>query len=148
MSPVAFVDTNVPIYASGSAHPLKEPCGVILQMIEDNPEVFVTSAEVLQELLHRYTAMRAWPLGRIALRAFTSLMDGRIASVEPSDIAHAAMLADSHAGLAARDLVHAAVMTRLGITRIITADRGFDRLPGLVRLDPASLTSWVDTLSP
>jgi predicted nucleic acid-binding protein len=44
--------------------------------------------------------------------------------------------------LSARDLLHAAVMTRIGADQIVSADRGFDRLPDLTRLDPAELVDW------
>ena len=50
----------------------------------------------------------------------------------------AAELADRHPGISARDLVHVAVMQRLGINRIISADTDFDRLEGIDRLDPAA----------
>lgn len=37
-------------------------------------------------------------------------------------------------GLSARDAVHAAVMERARIDRILSFDRGFDSLPGVTRL--------------
>ena len=54
MSPAAFIDANVPIYASGREHPNKEPCARILMMAAEHPLSFVTDVEVLQELVHRY----------------------------------------------------------------------------------------------
>ena len=38
-----------------------------------------------------------------------------------------------------QELVHLAVMKRLGVSRIITADTDFDRLPEVERLDPADV---------
>ena len=58
MNPVVFIDTNVPIYAAGRAHPLKEPCARILLLVAEHSQAFVTDAEVLQELQHRYLALR------------------------------------------------------------------------------------------
>ncbi len=54
----------------------------------------------------------------------------------------AAELADQHSTVSARDLVHAAVMQRLGAVRIISSDTDFDRIPGVVRLDPADVGEW------
>ena len=36
--------------------------------------------------------------------------------------------------LSARDALHAAVMLRRGVSRIMTFDRGFDRVTGIERL--------------
>ncbi len=55
---------------------------------------------------------------------------------------NAAELADAHQDLGGRDLLHAAVMHRLGLRRIISADTGFDRLPAIERLDPAQVAAW------
>ena len=60
MSPAAFIDANVPIYAAGREHPYKSPCADILRMVAENPQAFITDAEVLQELVHRYLAQGRW----------------------------------------------------------------------------------------
>lgn len=142
MTPGTFVDANVPIYAAGRAHPLKEPCVHVLLLAAEHPQAFVTDAEVLQELLHRYLALRLWPQGRRAFQRFSEIMQERVAVVQATDVQHAAGLADTYQELGARDLLHAAVMHRLGVRRIISADTGFDRLPGIERLDPAQEPSW------
>jgi len=142
MTPTAFIDANVPIYASGRANPYKEACAQVLMMAAERPWAFVTDVEVLQELLHRYLALRLWPLGREVLRGFAEVMHGRIEPVYVDDIERAMTLADSHPTLPARDLVHAAVMRRLGTDRIITADTDFDRVPAVVRLDPSDIDRW------
>jgi len=46
----------------------------------------------------------------------------------------------------ARDLVHATVMLRVGSKRILTADRGFDKIPGIERLDPLLVEEWALTV--
>ena len=142
MSPAAFLDTNVPIYASGGAHEKKAPCLQVMAMVARYPRAFVTDVEVLQELMHRYLATRRWTLGREVLWAFSEVMEDRIEPVQLSDIGVASALADDHPGISARDFLHAAVMRRLGVVRIISADRDFDRLPGIVRLDPVDVDAW------
>ena len=146
MSPAAFIDANVPIYASGREHPNKEPCARVLMMAAEHPLSFVTDVEVLQELVHRYLASGRWVLGREVLQGFAEVMHGRIEPVYAGDIFLAARLADSHLGVSARDLLHAAVMRRLGTDRIISADTDFDRLPGVTRLDPAHVGEWGDSV--
>ncbi len=142
MNPAAFIDANVPIYAAGKNHPLKAPCIQVLMLAAEHSLAFVTDAEVLQELLHRYLALRLWPQGREVFGRFSELMHERVEPVEATDVHHAAMLADGHSELGARDLLHAAVMRRLGVRRIVSADTGFDRLPEVERLDPARIASW------
>ncbi len=142
MSPAVFLDANVPIYASGREHPNKEPCARILMMAAERPLAFVTDAEVLQELLHRYLAIRRWALGKEVVRGFAEVMLDRVEPVHVEDIVEAASMADRHQSISARDLVHAAVMSRIGIDRIVSADTDFDRLPGITRLDPTKVGEW------
>ncbi len=141
-----FIDVNIPIYAIGRENPHKGPAGRILDMVVDNRQAFVTSAEVLQEIIHYYIVRRRWAEGRVALMQFTETMLSRIEPVYPEDVLLAGVLADRYSGIAARDLVHTAVMRRLGITRIISADAGFDRIEGVERLDPANLDEWESSL--
>ena len=60
-------------------------------------------------------------------------------------ITHAVMrrmpeLVEAHPGLAARDLVHVATCLQEGIRDIVSPDRGFDTVPGIRRVDPATAT--------
>ena len=146
MSPAAFIDANILIYASGREHPQKEPCVRVLAMATERPLPFVTSSEVIQEILHRYRAQGRWALGREVIHSFAHMMHGRIEPVYAEDVLLAARLADSYQGISSRDLVHAAVMQRMGIDRIISADTGFDRLPNVTRLEPARLEEWADSV--
>ena len=130
MSPAAFIDINVPIYAAGRSHALKDPCIRVLLLAAEHPQSFLTDAEVLQELLHRYLALRLWPQGRVVFQGFTEIMQGRIEAIQAADVQRTAGLADSHQKLGGRNLLHAAVMQRLGVGRIISADAGLDELPG------------------
>lgn len=142
-----FIDANVPTYAAGRDHPLKNPCKEILRLLALNPRYFFTDAEVLQEMFHRYRSIRRWPEGKRAVLDLAALMHGSVEPVLAEDIVLACDLADRHgAGLAARDLLHAAVILRTEETpaRIVTADRDFDDLAteGIERLDPADVESW------
>jgi predicted nucleic acid-binding protein len=139
---VLFIDANVPIYASGRAHPLREPCRLIIRLIYEQPDSFATDAEVLQELLHRYLALNRWLEGRERFVNFAELMRGRVEPIYALDVEEAARLAGQVQGIAARDLLHVAVMRRLGIDRVVSADRDYDRIDGVTRLDPAKFDDW------
>lgn len=144
--PAIFIDTNIPIYAAGAAHRYKQPATAVIDLIWRNAEFFLSDAEVLQEILHRYVAIKRWTQGRLVLKEFSEVMEGRIEPLLPSDVGLAAMLADTYPGLDARDLIHLAVMKRMGVTRIITADGDFEDLPGIERLDPLLIDEWRDSV--
>ena len=146
MSPAVFLDANVPIYASGREHPNKVHCARILMMAAENPLSFVTDAEVLQELVHRYLSERRWALGSEVVKGFAEVMLDRIEPVYVDDIVKAASLADRYQSVSARDLLHAAVMKRLGVNLIVSADKDFDHLPSITRLDPARVGEWQESV--
>jgi predicted nucleic acid-binding protein len=137
-----FIDANIPLYATGRPHPLRAPCVQILSLVADRPDAFVTDAEVLQQLVRRDLALHLWPEGKEVLIRFMRLMRDRIEPMFADDVETAASLAERYPGLSARDLVHAAVMSRPGLSHIATADRAFGRIAGFRRLDPADLDSW------
>jgi predicted nucleic acid-binding protein len=117
-----FVDTNVFMYAVGREHPLRaEAREVFLEGLATD-EVLVTSAEVLQELLHAYL-----PVNRVeTLDAALELVRRRLGavwSVDREDVELARTLVQKHAGLGARDLIHLACCMRRGVSRVRTFDR-------------------------
>ncbi|MBM3933492.1 MAG: type II toxin-antitoxin system VapC family toxin [SAR202 cluster bacterium] len=139
---LVFLDTNIPLYAAGGEHPLKEPCRLILLLAAEHPASFVTDVEVFQEIMHRAMSLRRWAQGRQVMAAFADLMEGRVEPVHYRDVQLAAELADTLPDVQSRDLLHAAVIKRLGARRIVSADTGFDRIPGLERLEPSRFNEW------
>ena len=132
-----FVDAAVVMHAAGGEHPLRDPCRRIIDGISDGSVDGVTSAEVIQEIFHRFLSIRRPEDGAILAERTQDLM----APVLP--ITHALMrrvpeLARRYPTLDARDLVHVATCIHEGITEIISPDRGFDQVAELRRLDPAS----------
>ncbi len=73
MSPAAFIDANIPIYAAGRGHVNKAPCDEVLRLVAEHPLSCVTDVEVLQDLLHYYLAPGRWSLGREVLRGFAAV---------------------------------------------------------------------------
>lgn len=117
-----FVDTNVFMYAVGREHPLREEArSFFLEQLRSG-EVLVSSAEVLQELLHA-----CLPVNRMAtLDAALALARARLGTVWPleaEDVELARQLAERHASLGARELLHLACCTRRGVERVKTFDR-------------------------
>ena len=118
-----FVDSNVFVYAVGRPHPLRGEAQEFFLHSRRAGARLVTSAEVLQELLHIYL-----PVGRIrTLDAALELAvhgTDRLLPVTPEDVLQARTLAQRHSGLTARDLLHLSVCLRHRIGRIKTFDRG------------------------
>ena len=52
-----FIDSNIPMYLVGAAHPNKDAARALLERAIVEAERLVTDAEVLQEILHRYVAI-------------------------------------------------------------------------------------------
>jgi predicted nucleic acid-binding protein len=59
-----FVDTNVFMYAVGREHPLREDARAVFREQVERGEAMVTSAEVLQELLHAYLPVNRLQISR------------------------------------------------------------------------------------
>ena len=58
-----FVDTAVLMYAAGEDHPLRRPSARLLERIAIGDMDAVTSVEVVQEILHRFMALRRPKVG-------------------------------------------------------------------------------------
>ncbi len=128
-----FVDSNIPMYLVGADHPNKIAARLRLeQAIVDN-EPMATDAEVLQELLHRYSAISRRDAIGPAWEAIVGVVDV-IHPIEIEDVTRARRLIASAPTLSARDAVHLAVMQRRGISRILTFDSGFDGIVGVERI--------------
>lgn len=52
-----LIDSNIPMYLVGADHPNKTRAERRLEQLVSSGERLVTDAEVLQEILHRYTAI-------------------------------------------------------------------------------------------
>ncbi len=129
-----FIDTAVVIYAGGAEHPLQAPSRRILEQVADGRLQAVTSVEVIQEILHRFTAIGRRDIGAAMARDALDLF----APVLP--VTHAVMrrmpeLVEAHPALAARDFVHVATCLQEGIRDIVSPDRGFDLVAEVRRID-------------
>jgi predicted nucleic acid-binding protein len=129
---VILVDSNVPMYLVGGAHPNRDRARHAIEVAVTARELLVTDAEVFQEILHRYVAINRRDAIEVAWRTLRALVD-EVYPVELEDVDRARRLVGS-GQLTARDALHVAVMQRRGVGEILTFDTDFDRVPGIVRL--------------
>src|SRR3569832_1040675 len=113
------------MYLLGAAHPHKVDTQVLLDRLVAAREPLVTDAEVLQEVLHRYTAIRRPDAVGPAFRLVLDLVD-EVLPIEKRDVLRAAEIAHSQSRLSARDAIHISVMERHGIAAILSFDADFD----------------------
>ena len=128
-----LVDSNVPMYLVGAAHPHKVDAQRLLERAIADRIRLVTDAEVFQELLHRYTAIGRRDAIQPAFDALLGVVD-EVLSVEVADALRAKDIVLGSERISARDAIHLAVMEREGVDTILSFDRGFDGFPGVERL--------------
>ncbi|MDE0676024.1 MAG: type II toxin-antitoxin system VapC family toxin [Acidimicrobiaceae bacterium] len=128
-----FVDSNVPMYLIGAAHPNKDRTVAVLTRLAQAGEALVTDIEVYQEILHRYAAIDRLDAIEPAFASLDALVDDVLA-FGVAEVRAARALLGSISSLSARDAMHAAVMASAGVTRIFSFDRGFDAVEELERL--------------
>jgi uncharacterized protein len=121
------------MYLIGAAHPHKAEAQLILERVITEGQRFVTDAEVLQEILHRYTAIHQREAIGPALQVILDIVDEVIA-IEKADVLRAGEIVQHRAMMSARDAVHIAILERHGIRSILSFDADFDRWPGLNRI--------------
>jgi predicted nucleic acid-binding protein len=136
MADPVFVDANVPMYAVGAAHPLKQPCIGFLETIARGDIAALTDAEVLQEILHRYSALGQRERAVEVVRLFVQVVP-IVLPITLDDVERALDVHERYAGLQARDSLHVAVMINNEIQRILSADQHFDDVDEVQRFDPA-----------
>lgn len=127
-----FVDSNVPMYLVGSEHPNKLRARAAVEAAIEAGESLVTDAEVLQEILRRYVAIDRRDAIEPCMAALLGIVDA-VHSIEFEDVRRASAIVRS-SRLSARDALHVAVIQRHGIARILSLDRAFDAVPGIIRL--------------
>ncbi len=128
-----FVDSNIPMYLVGSRHPHKVDAQRLLEQLISEGEKLVTSVEVFQEILHRYTAIGRRDAIQPAWDVLAATTD-EVFSIEYADADRARTIVLERQTLSARDALHAGVMQHHGVTRILSFDAGFDVLPGITRV--------------
>jgi len=130
---VILIDSNIPMYLIGADHPRKRDSQRLIEKAISRGERLVTNAEVLQEILHRYAAIHRPDAIQPAFNAILGVVD-EVFAIEEQDVRQAKDILLGTPRLTSRDALHAAVMRRHEVREIMSFDRGFDGLPGVVRL--------------
>ena len=128
-----LIDSNIPMYLIGADHPNKRRAISLLERFVRDEERLVSDAEVLQEILHRYSAIQRLDAIQPAFDALVGLVD-EVFEVGAADMLRAKDLFVAYSSISARDAVHAAVMTTQEISRIFSLDAHFDELTFLTRI--------------
>lgn len=126
-----FVDANVIVYAA-IASPLRAPCLGLLAAVADEGAQGATSTAVLEEVWH--LELRERPAGLDGLTARAHVLFRPVLAVTDEILAEA--LALDAPTLGANDRIHAATCLVYEIEVIVSADRDFDGVDGLRRVDP------------
>lgn len=127
-----LIDANIPMYLVGAAHPNKERAQALVERAILDQENLVSDAEVVQEILHRYLALGRRDAIEVAVEALLRITND-VLPIELADVRRASGIVRA-SSMTARDALHLAVMQRHGIDRIMTFDRGFDGIPGVLRV--------------
>lgn len=138
-------DTLVFIYALGDEHPYREPCREIVRRATAGELRGEASVDLIQELVHQRTR-RTGDRVRAVSAARDAALLCHLHDLEVRDVLDGLDLYREHDRLSARDAVFAALARNRGINAILSADRAFDTVPGLERVDPADEPA-VDGLS-
>jgi predicted nucleic acid-binding protein len=138
-----FVDTNVVIYTRSSS-PYCDPCSEIVTAIAAGEADGCTSTAVLEEVWQLELSERAKRLDGLTTNAYETFRP--VLDVTNEIFARALDLHDIRVG--ANDRVHVATCLANGIDTIVSADRGFDTVEQLRRVDPLDTPAVEKLLAP
>ncbi len=128
-----FIDTNIPMYLIGADQTLQLRARTLVEDAVALGEVLCTDAEVLQEILHRYLAIRRPEFIDPAFETLLGVVDV-VYPIEREDVERGRRVLRTTDRLSARDALHIAVMQRHDVDRVCTFDSGFEGIPGLTRI--------------
>lgn len=128
-----FIDSNIPMYLVGAAHPNKAQAERLLHKLILERQRLVTDSEVLQEILHRYVAINRRDAIQPAFDALLAIVD-EVFAIDLEAVERARQIVLGYSELSARDAVHVAIMEKRQVEKIVSFDAGFDGIPSLVRL--------------
>jgi predicted nucleic acid-binding protein len=130
-----LVDANIFMYAAGAEHPHKAPSIRLLREIASGSLEGVIDAEILQEILHRYRAIRRWDQGKQVFDLARRIVPF-VLPVTAEILDQTREIMDNYPELSARDALHTAAAWTHGIRRIASFDGDFDDIGGIERLVP------------
>ncbi len=130
-----LVDSNIIMCAAGVEHPHKRLSVDFLERVAEGEVDGVVDAQVLQEILQRYSNVGQAKQGR-AVYDLTREIFPLVLPISHVILDRARRLLDEHLELVARDALHAAVVQCHSLEAICSYDRNFDQIPWLRRFEP------------
>ena len=130
---MVFVDSNVPMYLVGAAHPNKVDAQRRLEQLVADRVRLVTDAEVMNEILHRYVVLERRGYVQAAFDALLGVVD-EVLPIDRAVVEGAKQVALQYPGLSVRVAMHVEVMQRHGIEQVLSFDAGFERVPRILRV--------------
>ncbi|MEA1903933.1 MAG: type II toxin-antitoxin system VapC family toxin [Actinomycetota bacterium] len=130
-----FVDTAVFLYAKGTPHPYRDPCRTVLSAIGAGAVDGVVNVDVIQEFVH-VRIRKGIDRDEAAIESQGIVASCQVEDVGMADLLVALKFFASFQSLDLRDAIHLATATRTLVDGIVSSDRGFDSVPGVMRLDP------------
>lgn len=130
-----YIDTSVIMYAGGAAHPHRDSCRAVMAAIASDSLDAVTSTQVVQEILHRFSRGQRQTGERMAM-SVVNLFDDLL-PIDRRVIADTVSRYRANPRLSARDAIHVAACSLAGIGQIVSLDTDFDDEPEIQRVDPA-----------
>lgn len=128
-------DTTVLVYTKGTGHDLREPCRSLLNAVAAGRVEATTSVEAIQEFVHvrarRGNRADAASLGRDYAQLLAPLV-----TVSEKELRAGLALFEAVERLGAFDAVLAAAAIALDADALVSADRGFGSVPGIVHVVP------------
>ena len=131
-----LLDTNVLVYALGRPHPLREPSRRVLDAVSKGRVEAGTIDTVVIEFLHVFSRRRSKASAASAARDYVELL-GPLVEVTAKDVALGVDIFENHE-LGSADALVAAVAANHDAEALVTADRSFEGVPGILVLDPRS----------
>lgn len=129
-----LVDANVLAYANADpATALGRSCSMLVEGIAGGKLDGRASTAILEELWH--LELRGRPSGLEGATADTYAIFTPLLPVTDTVVA-AALALDAPSSLGANDRIHVATCLASGIEAIVTTDRAFDAIEGIVSVDP------------
>lgn len=128
-----LVDSNVPMYLVGADDSMRATAQDAVRQAHAAGWAMVTDAEVYQEVLHRYTAIGRPAAIEPCIRVLDRLTI-RVFVIDRQVVGRAREVLGEVEGLSARDAIHVAVARHHGVSRVLSFDRAFDNVDGVVRL--------------
>ncbi len=121
------------MYLIGAAHPHKTDSQQLLERCISRNERLVTDAEVLQEILHRYVAIKRRDAIQAAFETILAIVD-EVFPITQKDLQRAKEIVLRSRALSVLGALHLAVMEHNSVENILTFDRGFDGFSGITQI--------------